>query len=31
MARDSDNIVGVTEQLLSILFIIINDNLNSGW
>lgn len=30
MARDSDNILGVTEQLLSILFIIINDNLNSG-
>lgn len=30
MARDSDNILGVTEQLLSILFIIINDNLNGG-
>ena len=30
MARDSDNISGVTEQLLSILFIIINDNLNGG-
>ena len=30
MARDSDNILGVTKQLLSILFIIINDNLNGG-